>query len=78
MERVLVADLNIDGSKLLNSNFYTLRATLQLQGRGITVYETIYPIKNPAHWRGKHKPTQGGCGLNVPPQEGDSAEHRVP
>ena len=37
--------LNIDGSKLLNSNFYTLRATLQLQGRGITVYETIYEQK---------------------------------
>lgn len=37
--------LNIDGSKLLNSNFYTLRATLQLKGRGITIYETIYTQK---------------------------------
>ena len=37
--------LNIDGSKLLNSNFYTLRATLQLKGRGITVYETVYTQK---------------------------------
>lgn len=34
--------LNIDGSKLLNSDFYTLRATIQLKGRGITVFETIY------------------------------------
>ena len=34
--------LNIDGSKLLNSRFYTLRATLQLSGRGITVYEKIF------------------------------------
>ena len=37
--------LNIDGSKLLNSKFYTLRATLQLKGRGITVYETVYTQK---------------------------------
>lgn len=37
--------LNIDGSKLLNSNFYTLRATLQLKGRGITIFETIYTQK---------------------------------
>ena len=34
--------LNIDGSKLLNSEFYTLRATIQLKGRGITIFETIY------------------------------------
>ncbi|NIR72950.1 MAG: IS4 family transposase [Aliifodinibius sp.] len=34
--------LSIDGSKLPNSRFYTLRATLQLQGRGLTVYETLY------------------------------------
>lgn len=37
--------LNIDGSKLLNSEFYTLRATLQLKGRGVTVYEIVYTQK---------------------------------
>lgn len=37
--------LNIDGSKLLNSQFYTLRATLQVKGRGITVYELLYEEK---------------------------------
>ena len=37
--------LNIDSSILLNSNFYSLRATLQLKGRGITVYETVYTQK---------------------------------
>ena len=37
--------LNIDGSKLLNSNFCTLRATLQLKGRGITIYEIVYSQK---------------------------------
>jgi len=37
--------LNIDASKLLNSKFYTLRATLHLKARGITVYETVYELK---------------------------------
>lgn len=42
MLRNLRPYLNVDGSKLLNSKFYTLRATLQLKGRGITIFETIY------------------------------------
>lgn len=32
----------VDGSKLPNSQYYTLRATLAAQGRGLTLYEEIY------------------------------------
>lgn len=38
--------INVDASKLLNSKFYTLRATIQLKGRGLTVYETVYEQKD--------------------------------
>lgn len=34
--------LSVDASKLPNSNYYTLRATLAASGRGLTVYELVY------------------------------------
>jgi hypothetical protein len=37
-----IPSLNIDASKLPNSCFFTLRATLQIKGRGLTVYEMLY------------------------------------
>lgn len=36
--------LLIDGSKLPNSDFYSLRASVARSGRGMTVYEAIYDI----------------------------------